>query len=69
MFLFVLSCMMLFPMTAYSAPLPGEPAWDYISEKYPAGITINEASNEGIIQPLFLYFEGYGDENHTEEGK
>jgi hypothetical protein len=51
---------MLFSVTAFAAPLPEEPSWDYISEKYPNGITVEEAAAEGIKQPLLLYFKGYG---------
>lgn len=60
-FLFLLSlcCMMLVPMTASAAPLPGEPSWEYIEQKYPNGITMAEASAEGITQHLCVYFEGY----------
>ena len=59
LFLLVLSCMIMIPFTSFAAPLESEPSWEYISEKYPNGITVEEASSEGIIQPLFVYFDGY----------
>lgn len=59
LFLLTLCCMMMVPFTAFAAPLPGEPSWEYIKEKYPNGITVDEATSEGITQPLFIYFEGY----------
>lgn len=46
-------------LTTYAAPLPGEPSWDYIAEKYPDGITVKQASDEGITQFLLDYFDGY----------
>ena len=59
--LFVLSlcCMIMIPFTSFAAPLPDEPSWEYITQKYPNGITVDEAAAEGITQPLFVYFEGY----------
>lgn len=59
MFLLSLSCMLLIPFNVFAAPLPDEPSWNYISQKYPNGITVEEAGMEGIKQPLFAYFNGY----------
>ena len=46
-------------VTTYAAPLPGEPSWDYIAEKYPDGITVKQASDEGILLDYFDGFEEY----------
>lgn len=51
--------MIMIPFTSFAAPLPDEPSWEYITQKYPNGITVDEAATEGITQPLFVYFEGY----------
>jgi len=51
--------MLLIPFNVFAAPLPDEPSWNYISQKYPNGITVEEAGMEGIKQPLFAYFNGY----------
>ena len=46
-------------MTCFAKPLPTEPTWDYISAKYPDGISVKEAYEEGITQSLPVYFDGY----------
>lgn len=48
--------MLSVPFTASAAPLPEEPSWEYIKNKYPNGITVAEAKAEGIIQNLSSYF-------------